>query len=444
MTLGTLAGHPIARGAIDFCRARRLHRGVLWVTCVAMAFAGFVTTGWTRDVYSWSPNVAVAPFDGSRQQGETALVTGSDGRVWLAFIDAEYKQTATHLWIAFPRSVRLFMSADAAKSFTAQPNLSTDSDGDQALASDLSGRVFASFVNYFTGRQQIVLKRLDAAQDVNSTCLPFDASTKHDQSNIHAGRDGTIYVVGADIQSPPNPGGALLYARSTDGGKTCVGRRRLQEVGELPQILDTQFGLLIAGAEGYYTSADRAAFSARIAHRFGAKLARLAVSPDRRVVYVVGDSTRGGLQMQMSTDGGRTWRTKRVDDAARATAWRYPAVHVDPKGRVHVAWMDDRAGFGAIYHAYSDDAGATFSPNTRLSDKTFPFPANAPPPPPATQNGTWVGDYLSLTTVGDLAIVAWSDQRAGKPKSVVQISVGSSRSQRPPPPVITPLPSARP
>ena len=148
--------------------------------------------------------------------------------------------------------------------------------------------------------------------------------------------------------------------------------------------------------------------------------------------------------MQMSTDGGRTWRTKRVDDAARATAWRYPAVHVDPKGRVHVAWMDDRAGFGAIYHAYSDDAGATFSPNTRLSDKTFPFPANAPPPPPATQNGTWVGDYLSLTTVGDLAIVAWSDQRAGKPKSVVQISVGSSRSQRPPPPVITPLPSARP
>ena len=322
------------------------------------------------------------------------------------------------------------MSADAGKSFTAQPNLSTDSAGDQALAADPSGRVYASFVNYFTnpGRQQIVLRRLDAAQDLNSICLPWDVSTKHDQSNIHAGRDGIIHVVGADIQSPPNPQGALLYAKSTDGGKTCVGQRRLKEVGQLPQILDTQFGLLIAGSEGYYTSADRVAFSARIARRFGDKLVRLAVSPDRRVVYAVGDSSAGGLQIQTSSDGGRTWRTKRVDDAARATAWRYPAVHVDPKGRVHVAWMDDRAEFGAIYHAYSEDAGVTFSPNTRVSDKTFPFPAGAPVPPPATQNGTWVGDYLSLTTVGDLAIVAWSDQRAGKPKSVVQISVGNSRA----------------
>jgi hypothetical protein len=437
--------HPIGRSAIGFGRTRLVHRGVLSVTCVTMVFFGLMTTGWGRDVYSWSLNVAVAPFDGSRQQGETALVTGSDGRVWLAFIDAEYKQTATHLWLAFPRSVRLFMSADAGKSFSAQPNLSTDSSGDQALASDLSGGAYASFVNYSAGRQQIVLKRLDAAQGLNSTCLPFDVSTKHDQSNVYAGRDGTIYVVGADIQSAPKPAaGALLFARSTDGGRTCVGQRRLQEVGELPQILDTQFGLLIAGAEGYYTSADRVAFSARIAHRFGAELTRLAVGPDRRVAYAVGDSTGGGLQMQSSADGGKTWRTKRVDDAARATAWRYPAVHVDPKGRVHVVWMDDRAGFGAIYHAYSDDAGATFSPNTRLSDKPFPFPANAPPPPPATQNGTWVGDYLSLTTVGDLAIVAWSDQRAGTPKSVVEVAVGSTQNQRPLPPAITTAPSGRP
>jgi hypothetical protein len=201
---------------------------------------------------------------------------------------------------------------------------------------------------------------------------------------------------------------------------------------------------LLGGPDGYYTSADGVAFSPRTARRFGAELTRLAMSPDRRNVYAVGDSTAGGLQIQTSRDGGKTWRTTRVDDAARATAWRYPAVHVDPKGRVHVAWMDDRAGFGAIYHTYSDDDGATFSPNTRLSDKTFAFPSSAPVPPPATQNGTWVGDYLSLTTVGDLVIVAWSDQRAGTPKSVVQLAVGNSRSQGPPAPSVTPLPALRP
>jgi hypothetical protein len=404
---------------------------------------GLVTNGWTRDIYSWSPNVTVAPFDANRQQGETALVTDSNGRVWLSFIDAEYKQIANGNWIAFPRTLRLFVSSDTGKSFTGQPNLSTDSAGDQALAADLSGRVYASFVNYFTNpnRQQIVL---DAAQDLNAMCLPWDAATKHDQSNVHIGRDRAIHVLGFDIRSPPSPDGALLYARSTDDGKTCVGQHRLEGVGQLPQILDTQFGLLIVGPEGYYTSADGGTFSPRTARRFGAKLTRLAMSPDRHNVYAVGDSTAGGLQIQTSRDGGKTWRTTRVDDAARATAWRYPAVHVDPKGRVHVAWMDDRAGFGAIYHTYSDDDGATFSPNTRLSDKTFAFPSSAPVPPPATQNGTWVGDYLSLTTAGDLVIVAWSDQRAGTPRSVVQLAVGNSRSQSPPAPSVTPLLAVRP
>jgi hypothetical protein len=403
------------------------YRCLLRIVGIALLLFGPVTSTWARDVYSWSRNVAVAPFDGSRQQGETALATDSAGRVWLSFIDAEYKQIANGNWIAWPKHLRLFMSPDAGKSFNALPDLSTDPAGDEALAVNLTGGVYASFVNYFPNpaRQQIVLRRLDVSQDSNVACLPWDAVTRHDQSNVHVGRDGIIYVVGFDIKIPANPEGALLFARSADGGKSCLGQRRLTGVGELPQILDTQFGLFIAGPEGFYTSADNgASFSAKTARSFGAKLTRLALSHDRRMVFAVGDSTSGGLRIQTSADGGKTWRVTRVDDAAHATAWRYPAVHVDRAGRVHVAWMDDRAGFGAIYHAYSDNAGASFSPNTRVSDQPFRFPADAPPPPPATQSGTWVGDYLSLTTVGDAAIVAWSDQRAGAPKSVVQIAVG--------------------
>ncbi len=424
-------------------------RCLVHIACIAGIYVGLVTAGWTRDAYSWSRNVSIAPFEDSRQQGETELVTDSIGRVWLSFIDAQYKQIANGNWIAWPRALRMFVSADAGKTFSAQPDLSPDSAGDQALAADPMGQVYASFVNYFTNptRQQIVLRRLDAAQGANSACLPWDQMTTHDQSNVHVGRDGIVYVVGFDIKIPPNPGGALLFANSADGGKTCLSQRRLNGIGQLPQIVDTQFGLLIAGPEGYYTSPDRgASFSSRVSRSLGAKLTRLALSPDRHTVYAVGDSTADGLRIQMSADGGKTWRVTRVDDAARATAWRYPAVHVDSGGRVHVAWMDDRAGFGAIYHTYSDDAGAHFSPNTRVSDQQFRFPANAPVPPPATQNGTWIGDYLSLTTAGDVVIVAWSDQRAGTPKSVVQIAVGSFFDPRraPPPPVVTPSQPMRP
>jgi len=132
--------------------------------------------------------------------------------------------------------------------------------------------------------------------------------------------------------------------------------------------------------------------------------------------------------MQLSPDGGQTWNvTRRVDDARPVRARRYPAVHVEETGRVHVVWMDDRTGYGALYHAYSDDNGASFSPNTRITDRSFLFPADAPPPPPGTQNGTWIGDYLALATVRKRVIVAWSDQRSGNAKSTVYVSVGVSR-----------------
>jgi len=104
-----------------------------------------------------------------------------------------------------------------------------------------------------------------------------------------------------------------------------------------------------------------------------------------------------------------------------------PALHVDRAGRVHVVWMDDRSGSGAMYHAYSDDTGAHFSPNTRVSDQPFRFPANAPPPPPGTQDGSWVGDYLAVTSAGNRVVVAWSDQRTGAPKSIVQVAVGTRK-----------------
>ena len=418
-----------------FARRQRLGRSI----CLAVALVGLVPTAWAKDVYLWSRNVPVAPFADSRQQGETALTKDVQGRIWLSFIDAEYKKTVSGAWIAWPRRLRLYVSTDAGKSFNPQPDLA-EKGWDQALASNLNGETFATYLEEdVDGHRRFVLRHLGALQVQNKVCLVSDNTTVLDQSNVHIGEGEVIHVVARDIASKPNPGGQLLYARSTDNGKTCVGQRRLSDIGELPQIVDTRFGLLIVGPSGYFRSVDHgASFSSKVTRAFGVDLTRAAVSPDRRIAYAVGDSTRGGLRIHVTADGGTTWRVTRVDDAARATAWRYPAVHVDANGRVHVAWMDDRRGFGAIYHAYSDDTGAHFSPNTRVSDAEFYFPANAPPPPPATQQGTWIGDYLSLTTVGDKAIIAWSDQRAGAPKSVLQVAVGGPSNLAPSPPLVAP------
>lgn len=83
-----------------------------------------------------------------------------------------------------------------------------------------------------------------------------------------------------------------------------------------------------------------------------------------------------------------------------------------------------------MYHAYSDDGGQSFSKNERVSDRPFPFPSDLPPPPPANQKGTWIGDYLSVTTVADKVVVAWSDQRAGTPLSGVYAAMGTAELSR--------------
>jgi hypothetical protein len=162
----------------------------------------------------------------------------------------------------------------------------------------------------------------------------------------------------------------------------------------------------------------------RVSRSFGAELVRAAVSTDRRAVYVVGDSVSGGLMLSVFVDAGRNWRVSRIAADERASPWRYPTVTVGPDDRVHVIWMEDRDGSGAIYNAYSDDRGVTFSAAARVCDAPFPFPAGAPAAAHANQDGTWIGDYLSATTVGHEVVVAWSDQRRGTPQSVVYVSVG--------------------
>ncbi len=95
---------------------------------------------------------------------------------------------------------------------------------------------------------------------------------------------------------------------------------------------------------------------------------------DRSELFVVGDAIQGGLYLQSSKDDGTTFSKTRIDTAKTAQSWRYPAVCVDGADRLHVVWMDDRTGYGALYHAYSDDHGKSFSKNSCISDEQFSIP----------------------------------------------------------------------
>jgi hypothetical protein len=385
-----------------------------------------------KSAYHWSENLAVTQPETGKQRAETEIATDKNGLVWLSYLDADYKHMPTGMWIAWPRRLALLTSSDGGRSFTNRRTLS-DMGGNAAFAVSPTGEIYASWVQYSydehrTLQQQIVVQRLGLEApgfSAPTSCPSLSAGAKHDQSNLFIAGDGSVHIIGINIAPRVNGERRLLYARSNDTLQFCDSQQQLESVGQLPQVAATTNHLFVIGPTGYLASTDNGrSFATRVQHRFGDKLVRIAVSPDHRIIYVVGDATDGGLWIQVSDDNGNTWRKSRVDDAPHSSAWRYPAITVSAAGRVHILWMDDRTGSGALYHAYSDDQGHSFSDNVRVSDHSFYFPADAPPPPPATQSGTWIGDYLSATTLNNSVIAAWSDQRQGVPQSAIFVSVG--------------------
>jgi hypothetical protein len=404
-------------------------------------------SGEDKAVYHWSQNLTIAPPEAGKQRAETTLATDKDGRVWLSYLDTDYSRGSpsqgglSALWMAWPRRLTVVSSDDQGKTFGNATVLSS-MGGNASFTTDPDGNLYASWVQYsYDGHKhldnRIVAARLGGQSSVQKLaelqCPVWSWPVEHDQSNLTVSSDGTIHIVGLDIYMRALPSDRLiqrlLYARSNDGLKSCANLIRLQAVGQLPVLVSTRDALLIVGSIGFYASADNGAtFGPRQLYHFGDRLARAAADRSRGVAYVVGDATSGGLWLNKTADGGKTWQIARVDDARRATAWRFPAITVSTDDRIHVVWMDDREGYGAVYHAYSDDGGRHFSKNERVSDRPFPFPSDSPPPPPANQKGTWVGDYLSVTTVADKVVVAWSDQRAGHSLSAVYAAVGSPKT----------------
>ncbi len=90
----------------------------------------------------------------------------------------------------------------------------------------------------------------------------------------------------------------------------------------------------------------------------------------------------GYIWFSRSTDGGRTFSQPVIVHRDRAEiTHRFDALTVAASGRVYVAWIDKRdlhaaqaksqAYEGAaIYYAYSDDSGATFSEEQKLADSS--------------------------------------------------------------------------
>lgn len=153
--------------------------------------------------------------------------------------------------------------------------------------------------------------------------------------------------------TPNSPPTALYLSRSTDQGKTFA-------VSEIHPPDANQFGptgtRLQWSSEGGPTGSLHAVWEGKTEGTQG----------DRDVLY------------RRSTDEGRTWSDVRVlndDDPAQLYGQFQPNLSIAPDGRLDVVWWDMRDSNGRfvndVYATYSNDSGATWSKNVRITDRSI-------------------------------------------------------------------------
>lgn len=272
--------------------------------------------------------------------------------------------------------------------------------------------------------------------------------------------DHYIYFAGMNSQElrDGRPGNAIVFSRSTDGGKTFsngelllhddtgVDREATLNPGALTDMLVGPGGVLVVPFVAYtqapgtpaadlekqdtYSNELRILVSDDGGRTFGAmrtgpsmhaikgfrgmhstSAARAAIDlsrgPNRSRIYVVWSEwnaakKRYAVEVARSSDLGKTWATAIVNDDATDHDPSNPAIAVNGDGIVAVIWNDRRDDANGecwrLYGALSADGGESFGRNVKLSDA--PTCTNTP--------GNWQLDTWAQTD-------SWSDPKHPMP-----------------------------
>jgi hypothetical protein len=317
--------------------------------------------------------------------------------------------------LAFDRDGNLVVvhaAGGAASKLDRNVPLEKENAGDPWLATDRAGRLFLALLGWNGGAAESgMMVGVSTSDDGTTWSKPAAA---HDAATDCAGDvagclDKPIVAIGPDRDNPKidvvyaiywsNVSGSLRATHSTDGGQSFspsaqVGTGAFADAevtssGKLHVVYASGGGGNRLGDTGngiYYTSSSDTGESFAPATRVSSEAdavpyyfnsPRVIVDVPRRMLYTVYTAgTPDGkwdIFVASSKDGGVTWptRTKVNDDGACATHM-LPAAALDPStGRVHVIWVENRSGAGAVAYASCASGGTSCGKNEAVSEAPF-------------------------------------------------------------------------
>lgn len=270
--------------------------------------------------------------------------------------------------------------------------------------------------------------RVVASRDGRSFSAPQKLSGKDRAQplapSVAVDRSGRIGVVWADTSSR-NPG--IFLSRSVDGGASFSPPHNLAAKTDLP--LDPKIAFDHQGRSFVVWSGlsegSRDVFLARStdggksfsapknlsANRFASELPAIAVDGKDRLYVAWRDKTPPTIQIWLtrSTDGGESFSSPRV--VSRTGFSNTPTLAAEGDGHLYISWVSNVAGNLEVYFIHSADGGESFDrllniSGTRLSSHS---------PSLATDGG---GDVFAV----------WVDDTPGKPEVFFRYSADHGTS----------------
>ncbi|MFK8029353.1 MAG: proprotein convertase P-domain-containing protein [Gammaproteobacteria bacterium] len=352
-------------------------------------------TGFSRSTDGGNTFTDNAAFDANSFGDPSMIWREADGNFYLATLHSD--------------GLGVYVSSDDCQTFTlgSLGHVGTGDDKellavDNNLGSDFYGRIHLVWVDFSAGGR-IYATYSDDAINWSTPVVLSDAGATVQGAYPIISNDGRLYV--SWIRFNPFPFGNIDIeaVRSDDGGDSFT---------DLANPLTDALSPFQTAASN---SCGRPALNGNIRY-LGSPQVAVTPNGDLHIVYSydpdgrdVGDVV--DVFYRRSTDMGATWLPEiRVHDDATLTDQFFPSLSAGPTGRIVVAWYDRRFDtdnnlFVDYFAVMSEDGGASFGPNERISDVSSPIfidPGLA---------ACYHGDYDQQLQTASSAFLQWADDR---------------------------------